>query len=70
MKYFYSNAKGLNADIERHRKERDMLLQKISDLESSESEFKDGYLRAYKNFLFILEQSLANTVSQLGKNKS
>jgi hypothetical protein len=69
MKYFYSKSKGLNADIERHRKKRDMLLQKISDLESGDFESKEVYIRTYKNFLFILEQSLANTVNKLGKNK-
>ena len=67
-KYFATEASGLNADIERHRKEEQMLLARIKELEaiSSQNSMEVASLRTYKNFLAILRQSKAEVLSKLG----
>jgi len=70
MKYFWTPKPiGLNADIERHRKAQQELEQKIAELEDSSLEFKEFYLRVYRNALCILLQSKAEIVAKLGKTK-
>ena len=69
-KYFWKKAKGLNADLERHRAEELKLTTKIAELEAGEqTEWTDGYLRTYRNFLYQLELSKVEIVTLIGKKK-
>lgn len=67
MKYFWEKAKGLNADIERHRAKEQELEAKIAELEGKDDEASNMYLRTYRNFLCQLQQSKADVVSKIGK---
>lgn len=69
VKYFWSEAIGLNADIERHRKQKQELEGMIADLESRDQSDRmvQASLRAYRNFLYQLELSMAEVVSKIGK---
>lgn len=68
--YFYRDAFGLNADIQRHRKTEQELLQKIKETEEStilsETE-KIVYLNSFRGILCILQQSKAEVVNNLGR---
>lgn len=68
-KFFWSTASGLNADIERHRKKRQELQEKIRELELMTDDMSVSSLRVYRHFLCQLEQSLADTVDKLGRCK-
>ena len=67
MKYFWDKAKGLNADIERHRAKEKELESKIAELEGKEDPMSIASLRAYRRFLYQLHLSKANVVSKIGK---
>lgn len=67
MKFFWNKAKGLNADIERHRAEEQRLEAKIAELEGKEDPMSIASLRAYRRFLYQLHLSKANIVSKIGK---
>jgi len=67
MKYFWDNAKGLNADIERHRAKEKELESKIAELEGKEDPMSIASLRVYRRFLYQLHVSKANVVAQIGK---
>ena len=67
MKFFWNKAKGLNADIERHRAEEQRLEAKIAELEGKEDPMSVASLRAYRRFLYQLHLSKANVVSKIGK---
>jgi hypothetical protein len=69
MKFFWTKAKGLNADIERHReKEKEKELEaRIAELEDKEDPMSIASLRVYRNFLCQLQQSKADVVTKIGK---
>lgn len=70
-KYFFDKKIGLNKDIERHREEKRRLDEKIELLENNpkRDKFVEASIRTYRNFRCILEQSLAEVVSKLGRKK-
>jgi len=68
MSFFWQKTKGLNADIERHRAKEVELLAKIKELEVAiHDPMNLAALRTYRRFLYVLQQSKANILSQLGK---
>lgn len=69
--WFWAPAKGLKADIERHRKQEAEFLAKIQELEQQEQAdpMVVSRLRTYRRFLYQLELSKAETVAKLGKKK-
>lgn len=67
MKFFWNKAKGLNADIERHRAKEKELEAKIAELEGKADAMSVASLRVYRRFLYQLHLSKANVVSQIGK---
>ena len=69
MKYFWNKAKGLNADIERHRAKEQELEAKIAELEGKEDPMSIAALRTYRRFLYQLQVSKATVVSKIGKQK-
>ena len=70
MKYFFGEAAGLKADIERHRKTQAELEAKVAEAEGNpDREFADVYIRTYRHFLCQLLQSKAEVVSKIGRNK-
>jgi hypothetical protein len=67
MKYFWNKAKGLNADIERHRAKEQELEAKIAELEGKQDPMSIAALRTYRRFLYQLQVSKANVVSKIGR---
>ena len=67
MKYFWDKAKGLNADIERHRAKEKELESKIAELEGKEDPMSIAALRVYRRFLYQLQLSKVEVVSKIGK---
>ena len=67
MKYFWDKAKGLNADIERHRVKEKELESKIVELEGKEDPMSIAALRVYRRFLYQLQVSKVEVVSKIGK---
>jgi hypothetical protein len=67
MKYFWDKAKGLNADIERHRAKEKELESKIAELEGKEDPMSIAALRVYRRFLYQLQVSKVEVVSKIGK---
>ena len=67
MKYFCNKAKGLNADIERHRAKEKELESIIAELEGKTDDMSITALRVYRNFLYQLQLSKAEVVSKIGK---
>jgi hypothetical protein len=67
MKFFWDNAKGLNADIERHRAKEKELESKIAELEGKEDPMSIAALRVYRRFLYQLQVSKANVVTKIGR---
>ena len=67
MKYFWDKAKGLNADIERHRAKEKELESKIVELEGKEDPMSIAALRVYRRFLYQLQLSKVEVVSKIGK---
>ena len=67
MKFFWNKAKGLNADIERHREKEKELEARIAELEGKEDPMSIAALRTYRRFLYQLHLSKANVVSKIGK---
>ena len=67
MKFFWDKAKGLNADIERHRAEEKRLEAKIAELEGKEDPMSIAALRVYRRFLYQLQVSKANVVTKIGR---
>ena len=67
MTYFWNKAKGLNADIERHRAEEQELEAKIAELEGKQDPMSIAALRTYRRFLYQLQSSKANVVSKIGR---
>lgn len=71
MKYFRNKATGINADIERHREKRKDFIKQIEEIENKEikSEMDIQLLKMYKDFLYKVEQSLAEVLTKLGRKK-
>ena len=67
MKFFWDKAKGLNADIERHRAKEKELETKIAELEGKEDPMSIAAMRVYRRFLYQLQVSKANVVTKIGK---
>ena len=67
MKYFWDKAKGLNADIERHRAKEKELESKIAELEGKEDPMSIAAMRVYRRFLYQLQVSKANVVTKIGR---
>lgn len=69
MKFFWSKAKGLKEDVERHRAKEAELDAKIAELEGKEDPMSVAALRVYRRFRAQLLQSKADVVSKIGKKK-
>ena len=69
MKWFWQDAKGLKADVERHRAKEAELDAKIAKLEGSQDPMDVAALRVYRRFRAQLLQSKAEVVSKIGKRK-
>lgn len=67
-KFFWGDASGVNADLQRHMTEEKDIRARITELEQEEdSESKERNLRVYRNFLRILLDSKAEVTSKIGK---
>jgi len=69
MKFFWKDAKGVKADVERHRVEEASLDAKIAELEGKDDPMSIRALQAYRNFRAQLLQSKAEVVSKIGRKK-
>ena len=71
IKFFWSNTKGLKADVERHRAKEAELDAKIAELEAIKEPhpIEVAALRTYRRFRGQLQQSKAEVVSKIGKRK-
>jgi hypothetical protein len=69
MKFFWNDAKGLKADVERHRAKEKEYTDKIAELEGSEDPMDIAALRVYRRHLNMLQQSKADIVDKIGKKK-
>lgn len=70
MKFFWQDAKGLKADVERHRAKEAELDAKIAELETQPDDpMAVASLRVYRRFRAQLLQSKAEIVNKIGKKK-
>ena len=69
MKFFWDKAKGLNADVERHRAKEAELDARIAELEAKDDPMSIAALRVYRRFRAQLLQSKAEVVTKIGKRK-
>jgi hypothetical protein len=70
MKFFWDKAKGVNADIERHRAHEAELDARIAELETRPDDpMAVASLRVYRRFRAQLLQSKADVVTKIGKRK-
>lgn len=71
MTFFWSKAKGLKADIERHRVQEAKLDAKIAEIENmaEPSSMDIAALRTYRGLRAQLQQSRADVVTKIGKKK-
>jgi hypothetical protein len=69
MKFFWDKAKGLNADVERHRAKEAELDARIAELEAKDDPMSIASLRVYRRFRAQLLQSKAEVVNKIGKRK-
>ena len=67
VKFFWSEVKGLKADIERHRAKEAELDAKIAELEGKDDPMSIAALRVYRRFRAQLLQSKAEIVAKIGK---
>ena len=69
-KYFWNKAKGLKADVKRHRAKEAELDAKIAELEARpDDSMVAASLRVYRSLRAQLLQSKAEIVSKIGINK-
>lgn len=70
-KFFWKDATGLKADIERHRAQESEIRAKIEDLEKQDQSdaMVASCLLTYRNFLYHLELSKAEVTNKIGKKK-
>ena len=69
MKWFWHDAKGLKADVNRHRAKEAELDARIAELEGKDDPMSIAALRTYRRFRAQLLQSKAEVVSKIGKRK-
>lgn len=70
MKFFWKDAKGLKADVERHRAKEAEMDAKIAELEAQPDDpMSVAALRVYRRFRAQLLQSKAEVVEKIGKRK-
>jgi hypothetical protein len=70
MKFFWDKAKGVKADVERHRAKEAELDARIAELEARpEDPMAIAALRTYRRFRAQLLQSKADVVNKIGKQK-
>ncbi len=71
MKWFWQDAKGLKADVERHRAKEAELDARIAELEAIKEPgpMDIACLRTYRRFRAQLLQSKAEVVAKIGKRK-
>jgi hypothetical protein len=69
MNFFWKKSPGLKADINRHRAEEQKISAKIAELETKDDPMSIAALRVYRRFYAQLQQSKADVVSKLGKNR-
>jgi hypothetical protein len=67
MAYFWRKARGLAADVERHRAKEAELDAKIAELEDKRDPLSIASLRVYRRFRAQLLQSKAEIVNKIGK---
>ena len=67
MKWFWQDAKGVKADVERHRAKERELDAKIAELEGNKDPMDIAALRTYRRFRAQLLQSKAEVVDKIGK---
>ena len=67
MKWFWQDAKGLKADVERHRVKEAELDARIAELEGKDDPMSIAALRTYRRFRAQLLQSKAEVVDKIGK---
>ena len=68
-RFFWQEAKGLKADVERHRAKEKEIQDRINELEGKEDPMSIASLRVHRRFLAQLQQSKADVVSKIGKRK-
>lgn len=69
MSYFWEQAKGVNADLKRHRNREAELQAKIDELEGKDDPMSVATLRTYRHFLCQLQVSKAEVVEKIGRKK-
>ena len=69
IKFFWSDAKGVKADVERHRAKEAELDARIAELEGKDDPMSIAALRTYRRFRAQLLQSKAEVVEKIGKRK-
>ena len=69
MKFFWKDAKGVKADVERHRAKEASLDAKIAELEGKDDPMSIAAMRVYRRFRAQLLQSKAEVVSKIGRKK-
>jgi hypothetical protein len=69
MKFFWDKANGLKADVERHRAKEAEFDARIAELETKDDPMSIAALRVYRRFRAQLQQSKAEIVSKIGKQK-
>ncbi len=67
MKFFWDNAKGLKADVNRHRVKEAEFDARIAELEVKDDPMSVAALRVYRRFRAQLLQSKADVVTKIGK---
>lgn len=69
MKFFWRTARGLKQDIARHQAKEAELIAKIEALKGQDDPMSIATVRAYRRFLNQLQQSKAEVVARIGKDK-
>ncbi len=69
IKFFWGDAKGVKADVERHRAKEAELDARIAELEGKDDPMSVAALRVYRRFRAQLLQSKAEVVNKIGKRK-
>lgn len=67
MKFFWSEAKGLKADVDRHRAKEAELDARIAELEAKDDPMSIAALRTYRRIRAQLLQSKAELATKIGK---
>jgi len=70
MKWFWKDATGLKADIERHREEERRIQDMIAELEYKDDEMSKCSLRVYQMFLVQIQAAKDEVTQLIGKGKT